>query len=164
MRALYLTSVTLHVLATLYWLGGTWFFALVAAPILRREVEEPARRRVFQAIGRRFQVHGHAAFLLLVLTGLYNLYARGWLRPEVLGSGAFWGSPLGHSLAAKLVLVVVVFTLNGVHNSISRGLAGADPDTPETVRRRRLALGLARAAALLGLLLVVFAVRVARGG
>ena len=43
MPGLYWLSVTVHVLAAMLWLGGTFFLAAVGAPVLRK-VEPPALR------------------------------------------------------------------------------------------------------------------------
>lgn len=163
MRGLYLTSVTLHLLAAVYWLGGMWFLALVAAPVMRRDLSEEQRGRLFQGIGRRFRLHGMLAFAVLLVTGLSNLYLRGWLRPEVLGAAGFWATPLGHALAGKLGLVLVMFLLTGAHDSLLGALA-ADASPERNERRRRAAVWMARLNAVLGLVIVYFAVRLVRGG
>ncbi|MGH9379305.1 MAG: DUF4149 domain-containing protein [Thermoanaerobaculia bacterium] len=164
MRGLYLTSVTLHVLAALYWLGGMWFLALVAAPVLRRDLEPEQRALVLQKVGHRFRFHGWLALAVLLVTGVANLQLRGWLRPEVIGEASFWASPLGHALAGKLGLVLVMFCLAGIHDFLLGPLAS--PGTPAERRQqiRRAAVWVARLNAVAGLVLVYFAVRLARGG
>ena len=55
MSAAYWISVTVHVLAALFWLGGMLFLGLVGAPVLRA-VEPPAlRQRLFHDLGMRFR-------------------------------------------------------------------------------------------------------------
>lgn len=172
MRGLYLTSVTLHVLAALYWLGGMWFLALVAAPVLRRELAPEQRALVFQQVGHRFRFHGWLALAVLLVTGVANLQLRGWLRPEVMGEADFWASPLGHALAGKLGMVLVMFALAGIHDFLLGPLASPDHPAspggaPPPDKRRQLrmaAVWVARFNAVAGLVLVYFAVRLARGG
>lgn len=164
MRGLYLTSVTLHLLAAVYWLGGMWFLALVAAPVMRRDLGEAERGRLFQGVGRRFRLHGMLAFAVLLVTGLMNLSLRGWLRPEVLGAADFWASPLGHALAAKLGLVLLMFLLTGAHDSLLGAQTAPDASPERNERRRRAAVWLARGNAVIGLVIVYFAVRIVRGG
>src|SRR5690606_8596520 len=83
MTGLYLTSVTIHVLAALLWLGGMFFLAAVGAPVLRK-VEPPSlRAELFQKLGEQFRRVGWAAIGVLIVTGIINLYFRGLLRAEV---------------------------------------------------------------------------------
>lgn len=164
MRGLYLTSVTLHVLAALYWLGGMWFLALVAAPVLRRDLAPEQRALVFQKMGYRFRFQGWLALAVLLVTGVANLQLRGWLRPEVMGEADFWARPLGHALVGKLGMVIVMFALAGIHDFLLGPLAS--PETPPERRQqlRKAAVWVARINAVAGLVLVYFAVRLARGG
>ena len=160
----YYLNVTVHLLAAMYWLGGMFFFALVGAPVLR-EIDPPdMRARLFQRLGERFRTTGWVAIVVLLVTGTLNLEFRGLLSTEVLADPAFWSSPYGRTLGWKLVAVAAMLVASGLHDFIlgpraSRLDAGAG-DAPSI--RRRAAL-LARANALLGLLVVVLAVRLARG-
>jgi len=161
----YYLLVTVHVLAALLWLGGMFFLGLVGAPVLRA-VEPPAlRQRLFHQLGLRFRAVGWSAIAVLVVTGVALLHARGLLRwSGVFGSAAFWGTGLGVALAAKLAAVTVMVVVSLVHDFFLGPAAGrAGPDSAEAIRLRRRAALLARVNALLGLLLVAAAVRLARG-
>jgi copper resistance protein D len=131
--ALYHVTVTTHVLAALLWLGGMFFLGVVGAPVLR-QVEPPAlRQRLFHELGLRFRAVGWWSIAVLVLTGVANLYYRGWLRWDgVLASGAFWRTRLGNALAAKLVAVVVMLAVSFIHDFVlgpaaGRAAAGSTP-------------------------------------
>lgn len=166
MPALYWVSVTLHVLAALGWLGGMFFLALVGAPVLRR-LEPPAlRQALFQQLGLRFRTVGWWLLATLVATGVLVLHYRGLLRWDgVLGAPAFWRTVVGHALAAKLAAVVVMLVVSLVHDFVLGPMAGrATPGSDGALRLRRHASWLARANALVGLGLVIAAVRLARGG
>ena len=161
----YYLVVTLHVLAALLWLGGMFFLGVVGAPVLRA-VEPPAlRQQLFHLLGVRFRTAGWIAIGVLVVTGTIMLRARGLLAwSGVLGAAAFWRTPLGVALAFKLAAVATMITVSAVHDFIvgpaaSRSAAGS----PEAVALRRRAALLARLNALVGLILVVAAVRLARG-
>ncbi len=166
MPAAYYLNVTIHVLAAMFWLGGMFFLAVVGAPALRA-VEPPAlRQKLFQELGVRFRTAGWWAIGVLVITGVINLHYRHWLQWNgVLDNAAFWRTATGHSLAAKLVAVTAMIVVSFVHDFIVGPRAGtAPPGSPEaSILRRRAAL-LARANAVLGLIVVVAAVRLARGG
>jgi putative copper export protein len=165
MRFLYLTSVTIHLLAAMLWLGGTFFLAIVGAPVLRRVEPAELRSELFRRLGTRFRAVGWIAIAVLVMTGITNLAFRGMLNLETLGSPAFWQRPYGQALAWKLALVAVMLALAAVHDfalgpRASRYALGS----PEAEAARRSAAWLARANAVLGIALVAVAVRLARGG
>lgn len=165
MRFLYLTSVTIHLLAAMLWLGGTFFLAIVGAPVLRRVEPAELRSELFRRLGTRFRAVGWIAIAVLVATGIANLAFRGMLNLETLGSAAFWQRPYGQALAWKLALVAAMVALAAVHDFVlgpraSRHARGS----PEAGAARRSAAWLARANALLGVALVAVAVRLARGG
>lgn len=164
MSAGYYVIVTIHVLAAMLWLGGMLFLGVVGAPVLRA-VEPPAlRQRLFQELGVRFRTIGWIAITVLVATGVIMLRARGLLHwSGVFGSAAFWRTALGMTLAAKLATVVTMIVVSAVHDFLLGPAAGrATPGSPEAIALRRRAALLARANAIVGLLLVIAAVRLAR--
>lgn len=166
MTALYYTSVTVHVLAAMLWLGGMFFLGVVGAPVLRA-IEPPAlRQRLFHALGLRFRRAGWWAIAVLLATGVVNLHLRGWLRWDgVLGATAFWRTGVGHALAAKLAAVAIMLAVSAVHDFVLGPAAGrAAPGSTAAAALRRRAAWLARVNALLGVALVVAAVRLSRGG
>lgn len=160
----YHLNVTVHLLAAMYWLGGMFFFALVGAPVLR-EIDSPdVRARLFQRLGERFRTTGWVAIAVLLVTGTLNLEFRGLLRTEVLADFAFWATPFGRTLGWKLVAVTTMLVASGLHDFLLGPRASRmDAGSPAALRARRRAALLARANALLGLLVIVLAVRLARG-
>lgn len=163
--SLYHLNVSLHLLAALLWLGGMFFLALVGAPVLRK-VESPAvRSQLFQALGRRFRTVGWAALAVLVVTGVANLHLRGLLRADLWLSPAFWSSGYGQALAWKLGAVLTMLIASALHDFVlGPAAARQDPGSAEALRWRRRAAWLARANALVGVVLVLAAVRLSRGG
>ncbi len=160
---LYLTSVTLHVLAALFWVGGMFFLAAVGAPVLRQVEPAALRARLFDDLGRRFRAAGWGAIAVLVATGLANLHFRGFLSWAVLGQAAFWHTGFGATLAVKLVAVAVLFALQAVHDFVHGPRAArAVPGSSEARALRRRAALLARLNALVALVVVVAAVRLPR--
>lgn len=161
----YWISVTLHVMAALLWLGGMFFLGVVGAPVLRA-VEPPAlRQQLFHELGARFRSIGWGAIAVLIVTGLLNLYFRGLMRwSGVLGEAAFWRTALGTALGVKLTAVIVMLIVAAIHDFHLGPQAGrASSGSPEALRLRQRAAMLARVNALIGVVLVVAAVRVARG-
>jgi len=163
--AIYYVNVTIHVLAAMLWLGGMFFLGVVGVPILRA-VEPPAlRQRLFQGLGLRFRAVGWYAIAVLVVTGVLNLYFRGWLHWDgVLGARAFWSTRIGHALGVKLTAVAAMITFSALHDFILGPRAGrAAPGSPEAIRLRRGAALFGRANAIIGVVLVAAAVVLARG-
>ena len=160
----YYLNVTVHLLAAMYWLGGMFFFALVGAPVLRGIDPPDLRARLFQRLGERFRTTGWVAIGILLVTGTLNLEFRGMLSWDVLGAAGFWTTPFGRALGWKLVAVVAMLCASAFHDFVLGPVASrGDARSPEAARSRRRAALLARANALLGLVVVVLAVRLARG-
>lgn len=159
----YFSSVTLHVLAALLWLGGMFFLAVVGAPLLRGVEPPQLRQRLFQQLGMRFRTVGWIAIAILLVTGTLNLHFRGWL--PLMGRADFWRTAVGHTLALKLLAVTTMVTVSAIHDFIDGPRAGrAAPGSPRALRMRRRASIMARVNAIVGLVVVIAAVRLARGG
>ena len=58
---MYYLTVTLHVFAALFWLGGMFFLGVVGAPVLRKVEPPELRSRLFQDLGRAFRTSGWIA-------------------------------------------------------------------------------------------------------
>jgi uncharacterized membrane protein len=157
----YYANVAVHVLAAMLWLGGMFFLGVVGAPALRR-VEPPSlRQALFRELGERFRAVGWWAIAVLVVTGVLNLWFRGWLPALVRAD--FWRTGTGHALAAKLACVVVMIATSATHDFVLGPAAGrAAPGSPRSRALRRQAALAARVNALVGVGLVVAAVRLAR--
>jgi len=161
----YYANVTVHVLAALLWLGGMFFLGVVGAPVLRA-VEPPAlRAELFARLGKRFRGVGWAAIVVLVVTGTINLGHRGLLSGGVLTDPDFWGTPYGVALGWKIATVGVMIGASAVHDFVLGPAAGrVRPGSPSAMSMRRRATWLARVNAAVGVVLVIAAVRLARGG
>lgn len=163
---LYYANVTVHVLAAMLWLGGMFFLGIVGAPLLRAIEPPELRQKLFQLIGERFRAVGWWSIAVLVTTGVINLHYRGLLHwSGALGAAAFWRTGTGHTLAAKLAAVGTMISIGAVHDFIQGPRAArAVPGSPEAIVLRQRAALLARVNAIVGILLVAAAVRLARGG
>jgi uncharacterized membrane protein len=163
-RALYLANVTVHILAAMLWLGGMFFLGVVGAPALRGVEPAAVRQRIFHELGVRFRTAGWWAIAILLATGVLNLYFRGWLQWSVLSSADFWASPVGRALALKLLAVAAMVLVSSIHVFVLGPRAGsAAPGSPAAIALRTRAARLARLNAVLGVLVVVAAVMLARG-
>ncbi len=95
---MYLTLVTLHVLAAVTWIGGNVLFFAVA-PRLRTHPEGPVALR---ELGRTFRVLSWTAFAILLTTGAYFLN-QGWDYRTL-------------PLSLKLGLVGIVILFKALHD------------------------------------------------
>jgi len=156
--------VTVHVLAAIVWLGGMLFFALIA-PILRDIQDDTFRANLFDQLGRRFRTVGWLCIGTLAVTGVGQLHVRGWWGAKFWGAPAFWTTQVGIALGWKLSLAATMVLVQAVHDfwlGPTAGVATPGSDNAKALRKR--AAWLARGNAIAGLLLVYFAVRLARGG
>lgn len=161
----HLLTVSVHLLAALFWLGGMFFLGVVGAPVLRAVEPRALRARLFHALGVRFRAWGWGAIAVLVTTGVGNLYFRGVLSTTLLTSAAFWDSAFGRALAWKLAAVGAMIVVSAMHDFwLGPAARRAGLGDARAERMRRGAAWLARLNAGLGVLLVLAAVRLARGG
>ena len=160
----YYLNVTVHVLAALFWLGGMFFLAVVGAPVLRSVEPPELRRELFRKLGATFRTAGWTAIGVLVATGLVNLWYRGLLSATLL-EREFWATSYGNALAWKLGSVTVMLVVQGLHDFVWGPRASlVQPGSAEQVKVRARAAWLARVNAIVGVILVFAAVRLARGG
>lgn len=106
-----------HVVSAITWVGGMLFIALVLVPTGRALGDATLRTRLIQDSGQRFRKVAWIALVILIVTGLLNL----WLQPFLLRSPRFQG---------KLGLVGLALILSAVHDFVlgpRAGLPGADP-------------------------------------
>lgn len=161
----YFVNVTVHVFAALLWLGGMFFLAVVGAPVLRSVEPPELRALLFRRLGEQFRIVGWIAIAILLITGTLNLWFRGMLSLEVLGSGEYWSTRYGRSLAWKLGAVTAMLIVQAVHDFIVGPAASrVAPGTPQALAARKRAALLARLSAVFGIIVVIAAVRLARGG
>lgn len=121
MRAVYLASVSLHILAAMTWVGGMVLFVVAVMPYFRTRPE--AEKSAFlEWFGPRFRTTSWACFAVLAVTGTFNLWARGVRFGDLLRS-EWWSTGFSHALAAKLVLVAIALAISVVHERTPPGRA-----------------------------------------
>lgn len=165
MSGLYYLNIAVHVLSAIVWLGGMFFIALIGAPVFRQMEPGPLRTEVFRLLGARFRTVGWVAIVLLLVTGSFNLGFRGLLTWDVLGAADFWTSRYGVTLAWKLGAVSFMLVASTLHDFVLGPAASRlEPGSTEARRVRRRASWLARLNAFAGVVVVLAAIRLARGG
>jgi putative copper resistance protein D len=163
---MYQVIAFLHLTAAAVWVGGLLVLALVVVPVARA-LPAPQRVRLVEAVGRRFLPVAWTALAVLVVTGIVALIYRG-VTWEALLTGRLWTSAFGRILAVKVVLVAATLVLGAFHDfrlgpASSRLAAREGADSPAAARLRRQASWLARANAVLALVIVALAVMLVRG-
>lgn len=164
MRELYLASVYIHVMAAITWVGGMVFIVAVVVPWLRRGDRRTAAL-LMRDTGKRFRSVGWACLLLLVVTGTFNLWARG-VRIQSLWDPMWLASPFGRAVIAKTALVTLILVISVAHDffigpAASRAVETGRPhEEAERLRRRASLLG--RANLTLALLVVAVAITLSR--
>ncbi len=166
MRALYLLSVWLHILAAIIWIGGMLFLVLILVPVMRRSEYRGIASALTHWVGVRFRWIGWICLVLLVLSGTFNLAYRGFGWAD-LWSGRLWQGPFGRALGIKLFLVAIVLLLSVIHDFFigprATALGRADPNSPEARRLRRQAGWIGRVNLILALIIVAMGVMLVRG-
>jgi len=166
MRWLYLLLVWLHVLAAAIWVGGMIFVALVVVPVIRRKDLQGAAARLIHLTGIRFRWVGWACFGVLLLTGLFNVLARGIAWGDLFAS-QFWAGSFGRLLAVKLVVFALILVSSALHDFVVGPRAVAvwqeRPGSPEATRLRRQATRFGRLNLLLAFTIVALGIVLVRG-
>ena len=166
-RALYYASVWLHVVAAALWIGGMLFLVAVIVPLLRTPALRDQAVALVQAVGVRFRSVGWVTLLTLVATGTINAAFHA-ASPTALVEAAFWATPFGRLLGMKLGIVAVILVMSAVHDfgvgPRASALLLTEPGSPRAARWRRAASWMGRINLLLGLLVLLLAVALARGG
>lgn len=103
---LYALLKTLHVLATVLWVGGMMFAHFFLRPALA-QLDPPQRLRLMHEVLRRFFAAVGVAALLTLATGLWMI---GRVAKQAVQSGGSFAMPLDWTLMAVLgVLMVAIF-------------------------------------------------------
>ncbi len=167
MRALYLLSVWLHIVAAAVWIGGMVFLALVLIPVSRQPELRGLAPSLIHRTGLRFRWVGWGCLAALLLTGTLNLVYRGFGWAGFSG-GQFWQGSFGRTLAIKLALVAAILLLSTLHDFVigprASVLLRTNPASAEAARFRRRASWMGRVTLLLALAVVALGVMLIRGG
>jgi uncharacterized membrane protein len=166
MRVAYLLSVWLHILAATVWVGGMAFLVLVVVPWLRSSGDRARGASLLRDTGRRFRNVGWTCFAIVLVTGAFNLAARG-VRLSDFANPVWLASPFGRAVWCKLGVFAGVLVVSIVHDfgvgPRATAVMERDPRSPEAEKLRKLASVLGRTNALLALVLVALGVIIVRG-
>lgn len=145
-------AITLHVLASVLWVGGMFFAWLVLRPVAAGQLEPPARLTLWRGVFDRFFPWVWASVAVLLATGLWMLFA-------VFGgmAGARWHIHL-MLLLGLAMMAIYLHIWFAPYRRLSRAVEAGD--WPEGGRQ----LGQIRRMIGLNLILGLVTVAIASGG
>lgn len=163
---MYYLSVFIHIIAAMFWIGGMLFTVFVLVPASRHKLLAAKKGEFFTLIGRIFSRITWLLFLLLLITGITNLLARGYALVD-LSDPAFWNSSFGGDLFVKLMLFSGVLLLSGIHDFYAgpkaAELMDKHPRKKKTETLRCYSRWIGRLNLVLGLAILYYAMKLLRG-
>ncbi|MCY3720161.1 MAG: CopD family protein [Anaerolineaceae bacterium] len=153
-------SLFLHLLATVFWLGGLFLLTLLVWPETRRSLaDNPQRYRLLDRLRQRFQPFSWISMVVLLVTGLFQMtanphyegmlqFSNPWSRAILLKHVAM----AGMAICGLLLQWRVAPALRRAGWLLDRGGRNA----AEWQRLRRQEVRLARISVALGLLVLLF--------
>jgi uncharacterized membrane protein len=147
----------IHIVAVAIWLGPQFFLFLVAVPAVRLIEDAGVRLRVMRIITERFGWLAWTAMLVIVLSGVSNLFQVAGDTNIDIGSPDF---KFFHIFSLKMTILGVVVLLTAAHSfwigprllAIQQDMGS---DAPEAVRLRRVSI-IISSMALLGSVATVY--------
>lgn len=163
---MYHLSVFIHMLSAIFWIGGMLFTVAVLVPASRHQLLANKKGQFFTLIGQKFSRISWILFIVLIITGITNLLARGYSLAELVSS-TFWNSNFGSNLFIKLLLFGMVLILSGIHDFYAgpkaAELMDSRPEDSTTKRFRKLSSWIGRINLIFGLLILYYAMKLLRG-
>ena len=104
----------LHILAVTVWVGPQFFLFIAAVPAVRTIEDAALRARVMRTIVTRFGWMAWAALVVIVLTGISNIFQEADDFNHLLDFDYRWVN----LFAMKMVLVGVMVALTAVHTFV----------------------------------------------
>lgn len=147
-------------MAACAWIGGSLFLAFVLIPLIKTPELEKIYPVLLQKTGKRFRILGWVSLGILIITGIIQIYFRGY-------SLSFMQTSLGKVLQLKLTLVAAILILTLLHDLWIGGkaveMAKTDPNSKEAGKFRSLAKWMGRLNLIFGVFVVLLAVILVRG-
>lgn len=165
---MYQFNVWLHILMATIWVGGLIYTSAIVIPFaLTKEGEE--RQQIIRGLARRFRKIGWASIVVLLLTGIGNLYLRlAPIRIEQLFNGEAFDPTkvdgfIAKWLAWKILLVILMIALMLYHDISSLAAAKQHQGKSAKLPHHRAGSIAAALATLLAIAVLYVSVRLVRG-
>lgn len=154
----YFISVFLHIFAAAVWLGGTVLIILWYRKEKNRGIQDSFHYSCLPAL---FSNLTWVVFFILLVTGLYNLFVRGYSWYDLIRS-EFWQGYFGETLMVKLILFCGVLVSTAVnHSYLKKIFAEQNSDAADKIKQR--ALVVSYLSLVLGLCILFCAIMLVRG-
>lgn len=153
----YIISVYLHILFAAIWIGGMLFLPLVLLPSIKQVSN---KIDILYATGIKFRVHGWMSIFGLILTGAYNMYAKGIPFSITYLATDTYGKLLG----TKLLLFSCMLTIVTVHDFYIGNKAIDQMRIDNSTKFRIIARWSGRINLMLSLAIAFLGVAISRGG
>jgi uncharacterized membrane protein len=149
-------TVWLHLLAVTIWIGPQFFVFIAALPAIREIGDRQLRAKVMRIVVTRFGYMAWAALVVIVLTGISNIFQTTDDFPYVFD----YDYRYAQVFSAKMTVLGITVLLTAIHTFIvgPRQMKLAEdpnPDEAEVARLRRTSMILS-SLALLGSVTVLF--------
>ena len=149
-------TVWLHLLAVTIWIGPQFFVFIAALPAIREIGDRQLRAKVMRIVVTRFGYMAWAALVVIVLTGISNIFQTTDDFPYVFD----YDYRYAQVFSTKMTVLGVTVLLTAIHTFIvgPRQMKLAEdpnPDEAEVARLRRTSMILS-SLALLGSVTVLF--------
>ncbi len=149
-------TVWLHLLAVSIWIGPQFFMFLAALPAIREIGDRQLRARVMRIVVTRFGYLAWAALVIIVLTGISNIFQTTNDFPYVFD----YDYRYAQLFSAKMTVLGATVLLTAAHTFIvgpqqMRLAEDPNPDEAQVAGLRRLSIILS-STALLGSIIVLF--------
>lgn len=129
----------IHLLAVTIWIGPQVFMFTAAIPAIRTVEDAATRARVLRIMVTRFGTISGIALVVIVITGIINLYQiDGYSAKELINGDA--GLRFTRLFWEKMVLVALAVVLVGLHTMVigPRQLQLAEQMTADPAEQRNL--------------------------
>lgn len=159
-HGLYILSIFFHILAACMWLGGVLFLILVFVPGLKKH---PDKVNIIAEVSLKFRTAGVVALAILLITGIVQLNYRGvqWTFDF------FTHTQFGRIAGLKILVFAGIVAMSIIHDYfIGKRAIEAwrnQPQSPKTIKLRKLSRLLGRINFVLAVLAVFLGVILIRG-
>lgn len=103
---LFIIATTIHLLATVVWIGGIFFILFVALPSARKILEKPGP--LMGALSKRFVPLANISILLIFMTGILMSLSSHTLS-EIVSLGNTWSQMLSAKIITALIMTGIHF-------------------------------------------------------
>jgi uncharacterized membrane protein len=159
----YFLSLTFHVFAAMFWVGGILFYVAVFVSVFRSPEFANYKTQLLFKTALRFREISYYIFAILLVSGTVNIFIKGYAT--YYAKISTWFLPSNYILTTKLLLFLVLFISSLVHDFVTgpKAMKAVDTDPLMYDRYRRQASFFGRFNMLLSIIIAILGVMVSRG-